>query len=55
VTFTDRSGTNIMCDVCEVMVKHPTKVDGLGRPISSWHHTDKTGMKEAWEAHKANS
>ena len=55
VTFTDRSGTNIMCDTCEVSVKHPTKTDGFGRPIQSWHYTDKTGMKEAWEAHKANA
>ena len=54
VTFTTRGGTSIMCDICDVSVKHPTKT-ALGRPIDMWHYTDKTGMKEAWEAHKANA
>mgnify|MGYP003350713451 CR=1 FL=1 len=51
--FTNRAGTNIMCDICDVSVKHPTRKDRFGNPIDSFHYTDKTGMKEAWDAHKA--
>ena len=55
VKFVDRSGVNIGCEHCDdFKIKHPTKVDRSG-PVSSWHHTDKTGMKEAWEAHKAEN
>ena len=35
-TFTDRSGTNIMCTNCDEIVKHPTKTDRAGNPIQSW-------------------
>ena len=52
--FTNRSGVNIRCKHCDVSIKHPTKTNKLG-PIDSWHYTDKTGMKEAWEAHKADN
>jgi hypothetical protein len=54
VKFTDRSGVNIECVHCDQIIKHPTKVTRSG-PVQSWHYTDKTGMKEAWEAHKAEN
>jgi len=54
VKFTDRSGVNIECAHCEKVVKHPTKTNKFG-PIQSWNWTDKKGMSEAWEAHKAEN
>ena len=52
VKFTNRGGINLGCEHCDdYSIKHPTKVTKVG-PVDSWHHTDKQGMKEAWEAHK---
>ena len=52
--FTNRNGVNIWCKHCDVGIKHPTKVTKVG-PVDSWHYTDKQGMKEAWDAHKAGN
>jgi MoaA/NifB/PqqE/SkfB family radical SAM enzyme len=51
VKFTTNGGTNLACEHCDAPVQHPTR-KVLGNPESMWHYTDKTGMKEAWKAHK---
>jgi hypothetical protein len=56
VKFTTNGGVNLGCEHCDTYsIAHPTDVSpGLGnKPVTQWHYTDKQGMKEAWEAHKA--
>jgi hypothetical protein len=53
--FTTYGGTNLFCEHCDSSVKHPTKKTAQGEPVQQWDHRDKTGMKEAWEAHKAEN
>jgi len=53
--FTTYGGTNLFCEHCDQTVKHPTKTNKLGEPIGMWDYRDKEGMKEAWEAHKAEN
>lgn len=48
-----RGGNSIYCVYCDVFVKHPTRTE-LGRPQSQFDWKDKTGIKEAWDAHKAS-
>lgn len=46
-----RAGNSLFCVHCDEFATHPTRT-ALGLPVRDFHHTDKTGMKEAWEAHK---
>ena len=52
VKFTTNGGTNLACEHCDAPVQHPTRKILGNLPEDMWHYTDKTGMKEAWEAHK---
>jgi hypothetical protein len=57
ITFSERGGISIGCEHCdEYGIKHPTRLNkGIGTSVNQFDYRDKQGMKEAWEAHKAEN